>query len=279
MGFARTGPGRVRGASARRAVLLAAVLAVLGGCAGEDPGSSPQPSPSQPSSVQPSPSQPSPSPSPSAGTGTYRTVEFTARDGERLTGRLFGRGTTAVVLSHMGSSANSQDDWTTFAEALARRGFQALTFERRGVLSDVWLDVLGAGDFLRTNGARRVVAAGASIGAMASLRAAEQRDNDLNAVLWLAGITGGRHYSFQQADVARVACPLMIISGDQDEFGAADHARTLHAWTPRTSRLLIIPSQAHGTEILAETGPSSGQLTKAMIDFITRVSTGPVKTC
>jgi predicted alpha/beta-hydrolase family hydrolase len=275
MGFARTWAGQVRGASARRAVLLAAVLTVLGGCAGEDPGSSPQPSPSQPSSSQPSPSQPSPS----VGTATYRTVEFTARDGERLTGRLFGRGTTAVVLSHMGSSENSQDDWTTFAEALARRGFQALTYERRLVLSDVWLDVLGAGDFLRANGAQRVVAAGASIGAMASLRAAEQRDNDLNAVLWLAGITGGRHYSFQQADVARVACPLMIISGDQDEFGAADHARTLHAWTPRTSRLLILPSQAHGTEILAESGPSSGQLTKAMIDFITRVSTGPVKTC
>jgi hypothetical protein len=245
---------------------------VLAGCAGEDPAPSPQSSTSRPPTSQPSTSS-------SVGTANYRSVEFTARDGQRLTGRLFGRGTTAVVLSYMGKPESSQDDWTALAEELARRGFQALTYERRGVFSEVWLDVLGAGDFLRANGARRVVAAGASIGAMASLHAAGRPDNDLNGVLWLAGVTGGRYYSFQQADVARVACPLMVISGDQDEYGAAEDARRLHAWTPRTSRLLILPSRGHGTEILTEAGPSSGQLTKAMIDFVARVSTGPLVTC
>lgn len=64
-------------------------------------------------------------------------------------------------------------------------------------------------------GAERVVAVGASIGAMASLHAAAQPDNGLHGVVWLAGVLRNRHYEFQPTQVAAVACPLMLISGDK----------------------------------------------------------------
>lgn len=250
------------GVLARGAALLAVAAMVASGCAADD--------------TAPPPAEPSPSWSVDR---TYQSVEFTTRDGQRRAGRLFGRGGTAVVLSHMGNSRNSQDDWAAFAEELARQGVQALTYERRATLGEVWRDLLGAADYLRAGGARRVVAVGASIGAMASLYAASQPDNGLHGVVWLAGVISNRHHSFQPADVARIACPMMVISGDQDGYGAADDARTLHAWTPRSSELLILPSQHHGTEILTNDDPSAERLTKAMTDFITRVSTGSGATC
>ncbi|MCW6003325.1 hypothetical protein K1W54_01835 [Micromonospora sp. CPCC 205371] len=218
-------------------------------------------------------------PSSAAPDKAYREVEFTTRDGERRKGRLFGNGTTAVVLSHMGSPGASQDDWTTFAEELARRGYQALTYERRTTFGEVWQDVLGAADHMRGAGADRVIAAGASIGAMASLYAASQPDNGLHGVVWLAGVIRNRHYDFQQADVAAIACPTIYISGDKDAYLAADDARKLHTWTKNTSQLLILPSTRHGTEILTQGDPSSAPLTKAMSDFIGRVSNGRGPAC
>lgn len=98
--------------------------------------------------------------------------------------------------------------------------------ERRSALSEVHLDVLGAVAYLRDNGAERVVVGGASIGAMASLYAAEQSESNLDGVIWLAGILRGE-YIFEQADVAAIGCPILIMSGDQDRYGAADDARQL----------------------------------------------------
>jgi hypothetical protein len=71
----------------------------------------------------------------------------------------------------------------------------------------------------------------------------------------------------------------MIVSGDQDPYGAAAPARTLHDWTNRTSELLILPSDRHGTEILTRGGPNTEKLTAALINFIRRVSAGSAATC
>src|SRR3954453_18746465 len=60
-------------------------------------------------------------------------VSFKTVDGAVLGGRTFGQGPTAMVLSHMGDAENNQSDWYAFALQLSRRGFLALTFDRRGV--------------------------------------------------------------------------------------------------------------------------------------------------
>jgi dienelactone hydrolase len=220
-----------------------------------------------------------PTPTPTGDGVEHRSVEFPTRDGQRRAGRLFGDGTTAVVLSHMGSAGASQNDWTAFAEELARQGYQALTYERRETLREVWHDVLAAADYLRTGGAERVVAAGASIGAMASLHAATQPDNGLHGVIWLAGVIGNRHYEFQQGPVAAVTCPILLISGDKDAYAAAADARRLHDWAKGASELLILPSARHGTEILTEADPNAEKLMAAMTAFIRRVSTGNPVAC
>jgi pimeloyl-ACP methyl ester carboxylesterase len=57
-------------------------------------------------------------------------VSFQSRDGVALEGRLFGHGTSAVVLSHMLPA--DQRSWFDFADRLAEQGYLVLTFDFRG---------------------------------------------------------------------------------------------------------------------------------------------------
>jgi hypothetical protein len=53
---------------------------------------------------------------------------------------------------------------------------------------------------------------------MTSMYAA-QPDNGLHGVVWLDGVLRDRHYEFQPAQVAAVACAYWrIISGDMDAY-------------------------------------------------------------
>jgi len=174
----------------------------------------------------------------------------------------------------MGRPGDRQDDWASFAGELARRGYRVLTYERRDALEEVWQDVLGAAGYLRDHGADKVIAAGASIGAMASLYAAERPTSNLDGVIWLAGILQGSGYDFRRADVAAIACPMLFVSGDQDGYGAAEAARRLHGWATAPSQLLMLPTERHGTDIFDEGGPAARKLMLAMTRFVQRAARG-----
>jgi pimeloyl-ACP methyl ester carboxylesterase len=226
-----------------------------------------------------------PPPNPATGTTTaspttpaadYRTVEFPARDGEVRTGRVFGAGPVAVVLSHMGRTGDGQDDWTGYASELAGLGVRALTYEgRRLGMEDGWTDVLGAVDHLVGSGAERVVLAGASIGAMASLRAAAEAPPQVAGVIWLAGVRAEEGYDFRPPDVAGLGCPTLFIVGDEDAYGAARDTREMQGWATAGSELLVVNSLRHGTDILADGGPPAEQVRSAMTAFVQRVAGAP----
>jgi pimeloyl-ACP methyl ester carboxylesterase len=243
---------RIRMLAAAFAVLLASAA-----CSGDDrPGETPAATASE-----------------STPEASFTDVEFTAADGEQRPARLFGSGDVAVVLSHMGDTRSSQEDWAPFAQQLAEAGYRVLTYDNRSELSESWNDVLGAVAHLRNDGAETVVVGGASIGAMASLRAAIEPESEINAVLWLAGVLNQSGYEFTEADVADLACPMLIASGSQDSYGAAEDAALLHEWTPDVSELLIVDSIRHGTDILAEDEPAvADELRQAMTDFLDRAA-------
>jgi pimeloyl-ACP methyl ester carboxylesterase len=214
--------------------------------------------------------------------GSYTDVTFRSQGGGTRAGRLFGDGRVAVVLSHMGRAGDSQDDWQPFAEELAERGYRALTYARaadasREDFADHWRDVLGAVAFLRDNGAETVIAGGASIGAVASLHAAGQPGNGINAVLWLAGVVETDSYEFTEPGVAAIDCPVMFVSGSGDAYGSAESARILHSWAS-DGELLFIDSYRHGTDIYAEGGANAGELSRAMLEFVEKMK-GRQATC
>lgn len=208
-----------------------------------------------------------------AGDG-FGEIEFTADDGEVREGRVYGSGSDAVVLTHMGRSGDSQEDWAPFATELADAGYGVLTYNSL-TLEGGWEDVLGAVASLRACGAETVIVGGASIGAMASLRAAQERGSDVNGVIWLAGVLDGNGYGFEEAGVAAVDCEILIASGDEDAFGAAEDAAILDDWAAPQSELLIVPSTLHGTDILLEGGAEADALREAMLAYVDGVAADP----
>jgi predicted alpha/beta-hydrolase family hydrolase len=219
----------------------------------------------------------SPSPSPTASLD-YRELEFTTRDGEVRSGRLFGSGRVGIVLSHMWGPGRRQDDWAGVASQLAERGYLVLTYNERPTIGSVWQDVLGAGDELRRQGASTIVAGGASLGAMASLHAARQPDARLDGVIWLAGVNGtgaqDRLYAFDEEEVATLGCPVLFASGDRDALGAAEDTRQLHRWAA-DGELVMVESDQHGTDIFVEDQPAAAEFTGAALDFMARIAAQP----
>lgn len=191
-------------------------------------------------------------------------------------GRIYGDGSAGVVLTHMSRATDSQEDWAAFAEELADRGYRALTFNHDAQF--VWRQVLAAADLLRSEGAETIVAVGASHGAMASLRAAQEPGNGLAGVVWLAGVTSGSGYAFREDDVRSVPCRLLFVSGTGDEYGAAEDAEELAGWAPN-AELQVVDSDLHGTDILLEGGPAADALRTAMLEFVDRVATEPGEPC
>ncbi|GAA4924808.1 dienelactone hydrolase [Stackebrandtia albiflava] len=223
---------------------------------------------------------PEPGPEPSASPESHREVEFESPDGELREARLFGEGEVAVVLSHMGRGGDGQDDWREFAERLADDGRLVLTYQGRISLSQTWRDVQGAVEYLRRQpGVTTVVAVGASIGAMATLEASVAPGPEIDGLVWLSGVLDNSGYTFTAPDVAELACPALLATGDRDHYGSTEDTRTLHEWWGAGSELLVVESESHGTDILADGGEPAAELTTALTDFVDRVANGSGPTC
>src|SRR5690606_3277552 len=128
--------------------------------------------------------------------------------------------------------------------------------------------------------AERVIAGGASLGAMASLHAAVHSEAAIDGVLWLAGVLHASGYDFAESDVSGLACPMLIASGENDSYGAGDDARVLHGWTAEGSRLVEVDINRHGTDVLSEEeAVVADELREAMAGFVGRVAEEPAVRC
>ena len=201
-----------------------------------------------------------------------RPVTFESADGVALEGRLFGEGNTAVVLAHMRPA--DQRSWYRFARRLADQGYLVLTFDFRGYcpggeggcssgeleISELWRDVLGAIDLVRSRGAGTVALVGASMGGTASLVAAGQAD--VEAVVALSAPISIEGLVADPALLQQVSANKLFIAGVGDASAAAD-AEELYAVSPPPKRVEIVPADDHGTDLL--TGPQ-GEVVRRTIE-------------
>ena len=110
-------------------------------------------------------------------------VEFSTGDGGRVHAHRYGDGPHAVVLAH--GAVFDKESWQALASQLSGQGLRVLALDFRGYGRStpgteegaLWLDVLGAAEFLRQNGAQRVSALGASMGGGAVARATVEAPN------------------------------------------------------------------------------------------------------
>jgi pimeloyl-ACP methyl ester carboxylesterase len=178
-----------------------------------------------------------------------------------LDGRLFGEGSTAVVLSHMGPA--DQRSWFAFANRLADQGYLVLTYDFRGYcpggeggcsqgdlqVSAIWQDVLGAMDFVRSEGATSVALVGASMGGTASLVAAGQQGSDPEAVVTLSAPASIEGLNADASLLQRVTANKLFVAGVGDASAAAS-AQDLFEIAPPPKRVEFPPADDHGTDLL-----------------------------
>ena len=190
-----------------------------------------------------------------------RPVTFESRDGVSLAGRLFGDGSTGVVLSHMQPA--DQRSWFAFANRLADEGYLVLTYDFRGYcpggeggcsqgelqISAIWQDVLGAMDLVRSQGATTVALVGASMGGTASLVAAGQEGVDVAAVVTLSAPTSIEGLDVDAELLQRVSANKLFIAGVGDAPAAAA-AQDLSEIAPPPKRIELPPADDHGTDLL-----------------------------
>ena len=203
-----------------------------------------------------------------------RAVTFASRDGVTLQGRLFGAGTTAVVLSHMLPA--DQLSWFEFAERLADQGYLVLTYDFRGYcpggvggcsegerdISAIWQDVLGASDLVRSRGATSVALVGASMGGTASLVAGAQEGAGVDVIVTLSAPIAIEGLVADPPVLQRVSANKLFIAGVGDASAAAS-AEELYATAPPPKRVEIVPADDHGTDLL--TG-AQGEVVRRLIE-------------
>jgi pimeloyl-ACP methyl ester carboxylesterase len=203
-----------------------------------------------------------------------RAVSFESADGVALEGRVFGDGTTGVVLAHMRPA--DQRSWFGFARRLADQGYLVLTFDFRGYcpggvggcssgeleISELWRDVAGAIDQVRSEGATDVALVGASMGGTASLVTAAERGADVDVVVTLSAPISIDGLSVDPVLLQQVSANKLFLAGVGDAAAAAD-AEELYATSPPPKRVEIVPADDHGTDLL--TGPQ-GEVVRRTIE-------------
>lgn len=258
-----------------RLILLALCLTACSPAAASLP-----PSPEAPRSVVETigPTKTVQLPTPSPVLAATRIVTFTTADGVTLQGTLYGNGTTAVILSTMG--AQRQETWAPFAREIAAHGYLALTYNFRYWVSETKMqddlrdkaaeDLRAAVAFARQQGAQRVVLVGASLGALASLKAAS--DSKPAAVVIMAAPFGPfpalPSLQVDKADLQVITAPKLFINTEHDEGGFTESTQKMFEVAPDPKELHIYPGSAHGTDLFDT--DQSADLTLRLIEFIER---------
>ncbi|MEX2405834.1 MAG: alpha/beta hydrolase [Actinomycetota bacterium] len=220
---------------------------------------------------------------PDADLSDSRKVSFPAADGVLLEGRVFGDGSSAVVLSHMRPS--DQTSWFRFAGRLADAGYLVLTYDFRGYcpggeggcsqgsrdIAAMWQDVVGAIEFVRSRGATSVSLVGASMGGTASLVAASREGVDVRAVIALSAPASIEGLVVDGALLSRVSVGKLFIAGVGDAVAASD-AESLFAQAPPPKRVEIVPADDHGTDLLSG---SQAEVVRRLIETYLQQTGGP----
>jgi pimeloyl-ACP methyl ester carboxylesterase len=207
---------------------------------------------------------------------TTHTVTFETPDGATITGELYGSGKTAVIFSVMG---NCKPGWREFAWLTAAQGRMALTYPWRGCresgraeqdeLQKFVEDARGAVNYVREQGAEKVILVGASLGGLASAKLAIE--SGASAIVVVASPPGIPEWGFtiDPADL-NTDIPKLFITAENDLTVPASATRQLHDLAAEPKEWQTYSGYQHGTDIFeTENGEAMQQ---RILEFILRVA-------
>jgi esterase/lipase len=201
-----------------------------------------------------------------------RTLRLTNGAGHSVAAVDLGTGTSAVVLAHQ--SDGSLCEWLPYGEQLAAQGFRVLAFDFVGSGSSSMPkqktyveDVRTAVDYLRGQGAKKVVIMGASMGATMSIVAGAAIAPPVDGVIALSSPLTFDGVNAQRA-APSLKSPVLYVAGDTDG-DYATYAKSIYDATPADLRTLIVVSAAqHGIRLIDGEVQATFQVRSAVLQFL-----------
>lgn len=185
---------------------------------------------------------------------------FNAADGTKLVGHRFGKGTTAVILTHQ--SEGDLCDWLPYAKRLAGKGYFAFPIDFRGYgFSDTppsgpyryAQDIAAAAKALRKLGKTKIFVVGASMGALAGVVAGANVSPPLAGVVSVSAPARFRGMDGLKAG-PRLRVPALFLAATADdnaEFDFSADAQALQrAAGSKDKRLELLPGSLHGIALV-----------------------------
>jgi esterase/lipase len=199
-----------------------------------------------------------------------------AADGTALSGELYGSGKTAVIFSVMG---NCKPGWREFAQLTAAQGLMAFTYQWRGCnefrlaheneLKNFVDDARGAIDFVREQGAEKIILVGASLGGLASARLAIE--SQASGIVVVASPPGISDWGFEiEAADLETDIPKLFITAENDPTVPASRTLQLYNLAMEPKEWQTYPGSVHGTDLF-ET-ESGEQMQRRILEFILTVA-------
>ena len=192
---------------------------------------------------------------------------FRAADGTKLVGHRFGKGTTAVILTHQ--SEGDLCDWLPYARRLARLGYFVFPIDFRGygfsatrtgaAAQRYAADIAAATKALRTLGKRKIFVVGASMGGIAAVVAGANISPPLAGVVSVSSPVRFRGMDGVKVG-PRLRVPVLYVAATGDDnagYDFSEDATTLHAAAASTDkRLELLPGPLHGIALIGGSAPA-----------------------
>src|SRR5687767_14294758 len=185
---------------------------------------------------------------------------FHAADGTKLVGHRFGKGTTAVILTHQ--SEGDLCDWLPYAKRLAARGYFVFPIDFRGYgFSDRPLsgqyryvqDIAAAAKALRRLGKRKIFVVGASMGGIAAVAAGANVTPPLAGIVSISSPARYRGLDGVKAG-PRLRVPALYLAATADDNAGYDFSKDatalLRAAASKRKRLELLPGPLHGIALV-----------------------------
>lgn len=228
---------------------------------------------------QPTPVTPTEISSPAKAMIASRVVSFNTPDGATLNGTLYGLGKSAVIFSVMG---NCKRGWEEMADLVSRQDMMALTYQWRGCrengiadndeMKKFVEDLHGAINFIRDQGAEKIILAGASLGGCASAKLLAESQADGLIVIASPPEIPQWNFKIEAADV-NADIPKLFITAENDDTVPAREVHALYDLAAQPKEWQTYPGTAHGTDLF-ETESKEG-LQQKILAFILAIAAKP----
>ncbi|MER6512165.1 hypothetical protein ABT158_35490 [Nonomuraea sp. NPDC001636] len=193
---------------------------------------------------------------------------FTEQDGKIFThvrglpGVITGDGPVGVVISY--ERRGTVCSWRPLSDRLVAAGYRVLLYARdAGLLPEDGAVAMGK-RLAKEKGVERLFLVGGSIGATASVPAAERLGAKVAGVVALSG-------EIDEGDAAALTVPLLQIGSEHDSYGGAESMRAAEAAAIKSpdNQVLVIPGESlHASALFGS--PHAAKVLDTVVAFMDR---------